>query len=85
MRNRPLKTFLTCPLFCLLLQFFVFASFTPQEESCCIWGRYRGNRIELHKLSFLEIDDMLSTSIDLLHADEFDTYRRGGVSRLPTH
>jgi hypothetical protein len=87
MRNRPLKTFLTC-LTVVLLTFtiLVFASFTPQEgvvES--YMGRGTGeNRIELHKLSFLEIDDMLSTSIDLLHADEFDTYRRGGVLRLPT-
>ncbi|MGI6749729.1 MAG: hypothetical protein ACOX6A_04355 [Atribacter sp.] len=59
MRNRPLKTFLTSITVVLLtFTILVFASFTPQEgvvESYL--GRGAGdNRIELHRLSFLDID-----------------------------
>ena len=87
MRNRPLKTFLTSVTVVLLtFTILVFASFTPQEgvvESHL--GRSAGeNRVELHRLSWLHIDKTLTQSIELLHRDKFDVYRRGGIFRDPT-
>lgn len=87
MRNRPLKTFLTS-LTVVLLTFtiLVFASFTPKEgvvESYL--GRGSGeNRIELHRFSFLEIDRMMERSIGAVYEKDFESFRRGGVFKLPT-
>ena len=87
MRNRPLKTFLTSVTVVLLtFTILVFASFTPQEgvvESYL--GRGAGdNRIELHRLSFLDIDKTLAQSIEILYGEKFDIFRRGGIFRVPT-
>ena len=87
MRNRPLKTFLTSITVVLLtFTILVFASFTSQQgvvESYL--GRGTGeNRIELHRLSFLDIDKTLTQSIELLYQDKFDVFRRGGIFRVPT-
>lgn len=87
MRNRPLKAFLTSITVVLLtFTILVFASFTPQEgvvESYL--GRGTGdNRIELHRLSFLNIDTQLAESIETLAGNKFDVYRRGGIFRVPT-
>lgn len=87
MRNRPLKTFLTSITVVLLtFTILVFASFTSQEgvvESYL--GRGTGmSRIELHRLSFLEIDKTLTQSIELLYQEKFDVFRRGGIFRVPT-
>ncbi len=87
MRNRPLKTFLTCTTVVLLtFTILVFASFTSQEgvvESYL--GRGNGDdRIELHRLSFLNIDKTLTQSIEILYGDQFDIFRRGGIFRVPT-
>lgn len=87
MRNRPLKTFLTSVTVVLLtFTILVFASFTSQEGVVEAYlGRGLGeDRIELHRLSFLEIDPTLTESIEILYGDRFDVYRRGGVFRLPT-
>ncbi len=87
MRNRPLKTFLTS-LTVVLLTFtiLVFASFTPKEgvvESYL--GRGAGeNRIELHRFSFLEVDRMMERAVGAIYEDDFETFRRGGVFKLPT-
>ena len=87
MRNRPLKTFLTSVTVVLLtFTILVFASFTSQEgvvESYL--GRSGGeNRVEMHRLSWLNIDKTLTHSIDLLSGEKFEVYRRGGVFRDPT-
>lgn len=87
MRNRPLKTFLTSITVVLLtFTILVFASFTSQEgvvESYL--GRGGGeNRIELHRLSFLDIDKTLTQSIEILKSDKFDIFRRGGVFKMLT-
>lgn len=87
MRNRPLKTFLTCTTVVLLtFTILVFASFTSQEgvvESYL--GRGNGDdRIELHRLSFLDVDKTLTQSIEILYGKKFDIFRRGGIFRVPT-
>ncbi len=84
MRNRPLKTFLTCTTVVLLtFTILVFASFTSQQgvvESYL--GRGQGeNRIELHRLSLLRIDRTLVESIEDLYSDNFHVFRRGGLFR----
>ncbi len=87
MRNRPLKTFLTCTTVVLLtFTILVFASFTSQQgvvESYL--GRGQGeNRIELHRLSLLGIDRPLTESIEIIMGEDFKIYRRGGVFPNPT-
>ncbi len=87
MRNRPLKTFLTSVTVVLLtFTILVFASFTSQEgvvESYI--GRGTGNsRVELHRLSFLDIDKTLTQSIEILYREKFEIFRRGGIFRMPT-
>lgn len=87
MRNRPLKTFLTCTTVVLLtFTILVFASFTSQQgvvESYL--GRGQGeNRIELHRLSLLGIDRTLVESINEIKGDNFHIFCRGGVFPNPT-
>jgi hypothetical protein len=87
MRNRPLKTFLTCTTVVLLtFTILVFASFTSQQgvvESYL--GRGQGeNRIELHRLSLLGIDRTLVESIEAINGDDFHIFSRGGVFPNPT-
>lgn len=87
MRNRPLKTFLTCTTVVLLtFTILVFASFTSQQgvvESYL--GRGQGeNRIELHRLSLLGIDRTLIESIDAIKGEDFHIFCRGGVFPNPT-
>ena len=87
MRNRPLKTFLTCVTVVLLtFTILVFASFTSSQGTVETYlGRGTGeNRIELHRISHLEIDDGLLDSIRALYGDRFDLARRGGLFRVPT-
>ena len=87
MRNRPLKTFLTCATVVLLtFTILVFASFSSQLGVVETYlGRGSGdNRIELHRLSFLDIDDGLCDALAALHGDRFEVVRRGGVFRVPT-
>lgn len=87
MRNRPLKTFLTCITVVLLtFTILVFASFTAQQG---VVDSYIGrgtdeNRIELHRLSFLHIDGDFIDSLQSLYGDRFDIVRRGGLFRVPT-
>lgn len=87
MRNRPLKTFLTCTTVVLLtFTILVFASFTSQQgvvESYL--GRGQGeNRIELHRLSLLGIDRTLIESIETIKGEDFHIFCRGGVFPNPT-
>ena len=87
MRNRPLKTFLTCATVVLLtFTILVFASFSSQLGVVETYlGRGAGdNRIELHRLSFLDIDDGWTDALRALHGDRFALARRGGVFRVPT-
>ncbi len=87
MRNRPLKTFLTCITVVLLtFTILVFASFTSSQGTVETYlGRGSGeNRIELHRISHLEIDDHLLGSIRTLYGDRFELARRGGLFRVPT-
>ena len=87
MRNRPLKTFLTCITVVLLtFTILVFASFSSSLGTVETYlGRGSGeNRIELHRISHLEIDDQLLGSIRALYGDRFDIARRGGLFRVPT-
>ena len=87
MRNRPLKTFLTCATVVLLtFTILVFASFSSQLGVVETYlGRGSGdNRVELHRLSFLDIDDGLCDALATLHGDRFEVVRRGGVFRVPT-
>ena len=87
MRNRPLKTFLTCITVVLLtFTILVFASFTSQQG---VVDSYLGrgtdeNRIELHRLSFLHIDSGFIDSLNAIYGDRFDICRRGGLFRIPT-
>lgn len=87
MRNRPLKTFLTCITVVLLtFTILVFASFTSSQGTVETYlGRGAGeNRVELHRISHLEIDDHLLGSFRALYGDRFDLARRGGLFRVPT-
>lgn len=87
MRNRPLKTFLTCITVVLLtFTILVFASFTSQQGVVENYlGRGQGeNRIELHRLSLLGIDRTLIESIDTIKGDSFHIFCRGGVFPNPT-
>ena len=87
MRNRPLKTFLTCITVVLLtFTILVFASFSSSLGTVETYlGRGSGeNRIELHRLSHLDIDGELLGSIRSLYGDRFELARRGGLFRVPT-
>ncbi len=87
MRNRPLKTFLTCITVVLLtFTILVFASFSSSQGTVETYlGRGSGeNRIELHRISHLEIDDHLLDSFRTLYGDRFELARRGGLFRVPT-
>lgn len=87
MRNRPLKTFLTCATVVLLtFTILVFASFSSQLGVVETYlGRGSGdNRVELHRLSFLDIDDGWIGALRTLHGDRFALCRRGGLYRVPT-
>ncbi|MBR1837679.1 MAG: hypothetical protein IJ783_10385 [Kiritimatiellae bacterium] len=87
MRNRPLKTVLTCATVVLLtFTILVFASFGGEQGVVeTDLGRGAGaDRIELHRLSFLSIDDDFAGAALALYGDRYRFARRGGIYRDPT-
>lgn len=87
MRNRPLKTFLTCATVVLLtFTILVFASFSSEQGvvETNLGGGSGPNRIELHRLSFLDVDDAYVDALRSLYGDRYEIARRGGLFLVPT-
>ncbi len=87
MRNRPLKTFLTCITVVLLtFTILVFASFTGSLGVVeTPLGRGAGaDRIELHRLSMLPMDTGFCDAVATLSGPRYHVVRRGGVFKIPT-
>ena len=87
MRNRPLKTFLTCATVVLLtFTILVFASFSSEQGvvETNLGSGSGPTRIELHRLSFLDIDDEYAAALSALYGDRYDVARRGGLFLVPT-
>lgn len=86
MRNRPLKTFLTCITVVLLtFTILVFASFSAEQGVVKTnLGRGSGaSRIEMHSLSMLSIGRDIRTTVQTLYGDRFAITSRGGLFKNP--
>lgn len=87
MRKRPMKTFLTVVTIVLLtFTILAFASFTAQigvVEAFAGKG-HGGDRIELHRFSYLEIPDDFVEMLETAYGGKYRVVRRNGIFMNPT-